>query len=70
MIKAGGDSLTMMVISVPARDFQRLDPDDDYFYDYTDVKRLDLTIPNFEHIEEQNNKYVVSCKISQVIFVN
>lgn len=60
LIKAGGDDLSMTVISVPARDFQRLDPDDDFFYDYSDIKRLDITIPNYEHIGgEEGNKYVV-----------
>ncbi len=53
----------MTVISVPARDFQRLDPDDDFFYDYSDIKRLDITIPNYEHIGgEEGNKYVVGKK--------
>jgi len=59
LIKAGGDHLKMTVISVPARDFQRLDPDDDCFYDYTDVKRLDVSIPNYEHVDEENNRHVV-----------
>ena len=60
LIKAGGDHLKMTVISVPARDFQRLDPDDDCFYDYTDVKRLDVSIPNYEYVDEENNRHVVS----------
>nr|CAB3266460.1 sorting nexin-27-like [Phallusia mammillata] len=59
LIKAGGDSLTMTVISVPARDAQRLDPDDDFFYDYTDVKSINVAVPKFEHVEENGSKFVV-----------
>ena len=60
LIKAGGDSLKMTVISVPARDAQRLDPDDDFFYDYSDVRSIDLAIPNYVHVDEEGNKYVVN----------
>ena len=60
LIKAGGDTLKMTVISVPPRDAQRLDPDDDYCYDYSDVRSIDLSIPTFTHVEEEGNKYVVS----------
>ncbi|XP_076803328.1 sorting nexin-27-like [Clavelina lepadiformis] len=58
LIKAGGDTLRLSVISVPARDAQRLDPDDDYFYDYTDQRTIDLSIPQLEHVEDGGNKYV------------
>lgn len=60
LIKSGGDVLKMTVISVPARDAQRLDPDDDFFYDYTDMRSIDLSIPSYIHVEEDGNKYVVS----------
>jgi len=59
LIKAGGDKLTMKIISVPARDAPRLDPDDDFFYDYTDVKKVDVSVPSFEHVEENGSRYVV-----------
>ena len=61
LIKAGGNTLSMRVISVPARDAQRLDPDDEFFYDYTDVRTIDISVPNYETvIEENNTKYTVS----------
>jgi len=58
LIKAGGDHLRMTVISVPARDFRRLDPYD-CFIDYKDVKSLDVSIPNYQHIGSRHVVYKV-----------
>lgn len=59
LIKAGGDDLKLTVISVPAKDAQRLDPDDESFYDYSDVITIRLDIPEYRQIEENGMKYVV-----------
>uniref|UniRef100_F6SSU9 PDZ domain-containing protein n=3 Tax=Ciona intestinalis TaxID=7719 RepID=F6SSU9_CIOIN len=61
LIKAGGNELRMTVISVPAKDAQRLDPDDDFFYDYDDIRRIEIDIPEYEHVEEEGSKFVVYC---------
>ncbi|XP_039257055.2 sorting nexin-27-like [Styela clava] len=59
LIKAGGDELKLTVISVPAKDAHRLDPEDEFFYDYTDVITIRLDLPSFEHVEENGMKYVI-----------
>uniref|UniRef100_H2YR40 PDZ domain-containing protein n=1 Tax=Ciona savignyi TaxID=51511 RepID=H2YR40_CIOSA len=61
LIKSGGNELSMTVISVPAKDAQRLDPDDEFFYDYTDIRTIEITVPKCEHVEEEGSKYVVYC---------
>lgn len=40
--------------------FSRLDPDDESFYDYTDVITIRLDIPEYQQIEDNGMKYVVS----------
>ncbi|XP_078483744.1 sorting nexin-27-like [Ciona intestinalis] len=61
LIKAGGNELRMTVISVPAKDAQRLDPDDDFFYDYDDIRKIEIDVPEYEHVEEEGSKFVVYC---------
>ena len=63
LIKKGRDTLRLTIISVPPRGAQRLDPDDEFFFDYTDLRSIDLSVPTYMHVEEEGNKYVVSSRL-------
>lgn len=64
LIKQGGDSLTLTVISVPNyRDQDGPDNSEDSSgysnYDYSDKKPLPITIPDYQHMSQGGDKYVV-----------
>jgi hypothetical protein len=49
LIRQGGDSLSLTLLSVPPGEAARLDPDDDQFYDYSDRAPLNVKIPSFTY---------------------
>lgn len=63
LIKSGGDSLTLTVISVTAVEADRLDPPDHpqtEYIDYSEKRSLPITVPDYKHMEEEDGeKYVV-----------
>ncbi|PIK55494.1 putative sorting nexin-27 [Apostichopus japonicus] len=64
LIKEGGDSLTLTVISVPNyRDQERTENSEDSSgysnYDYSDRKPLPITVPDYQSVSEGTDKFVV-----------
>jgi len=63
LIKSGGDSLTLTVISVSAVEADRLDPpehSESEYIDYSEKRSLPITVPDYRHMEEEDGeKYVV-----------
>lgn len=65
LIKAGGDRLVLTVISVYPSDVDHLDAggsDDNsssVVYDYSEKRSLPITVPNFQSINRNNEKFVV-----------
>lgn len=65
LIKEGGDSLTLTVISVPNyRDQERTENSEDSSgysnYDYSDRKPLPITVPDYQSVSEGTDKFVVT----------
>lgn len=63
LIKSGGDTLTLTVISVPRQVAERLEPSDDSSghstIDYSEKRSLPISIPDYTTLEENGTKYVV-----------
>jgi sorting nexin-27 len=65
LIRAGGDVLTLTVISVSPEEADRLDPSEDAggelsMYDYSDKRSLPITIPDYCSVVGPNgDKFVV-----------
>lgn len=62
MIKSGGESLTLTVISLPAADVERFEPPETvpmHCVDYSEKRSLPITIPDYRHVEDLGEKYVV-----------
>ncbi|XP_014676974.1 PREDICTED: sorting nexin-27-like [Priapulus caudatus] len=64
LIKSGGDTLHLTVISVTRKEAERLEPSDEssgYSYiDYSEKRSLPISVPDYQHITEKNgDKYVV-----------
>lgn len=63
LIKSGGDTLTLTVISVTPREAEKLDPGDDVsaftYYDYSEKRSLPISIPDYNYIERNGHKFVV-----------
>ena len=54
LIKSGGDSLTLTVISVSAVEADRLDPpehSESEYIDYSEKRSLPITVPDYRHME-------------------
>merc|ERR1711953_272231 len=49
LIRQGGESLKLTILSVPPREASRLDPDDDQFYDYSDKAPINVKIPSYSY---------------------
>jgi len=62
LIKSGGDSLTLTVISLPQAEVDRLEPPETgpiQYIDYSEKRSLPITIPDYKHLEEMGEKFVV-----------
>ena len=62
LIKSGGDSLTLTVISLPASEVDRLEPPEPgpvQYVDYSEKRSLPITVPDYRHMQEQGEKFVV-----------
>jgi len=49
LIRQGGESLKLTILSVPPGEASRLDPDDDQFYDYSDKAPINVKIPSYSY---------------------
>lgn len=75
LIKEGGDSLTLTVISVPNyRDQDRTENSEDSSgysnYDYSDRKPLPITVPDYQSVSGGADKFVVRSKIEVNYYLN
>ena len=72
LIKQGGNELTLTVISVPNFREEKKDQSDEssgYSYcDYSDKRPVPITIPDYQHITSDGEKYVVGSLIICPIF--
>jgi len=62
LIKSGGDSLTLTVISLPASEVDRLEPPETgpvQYVDYSEKRSLPITVPDYRHVQESGEKFVV-----------
>ncbi|XP_059479043.1 sorting nexin-27 isoform X1 [Neocloeon triangulifer] len=63
LIKSGGDTLTLTVISVTAQEAERLEPNEDpvnyNFIDYTEKRSLPISIPDYHYLDRRGEKFVV-----------
>merc|ERR1719167_1738630 len=62
LIKSGGDSLTLTVISLPASEVDRLEPPETgpvQYVDYSEKRSLPITVPDYRHVQEAGEKFVV-----------
>lgn len=64
LIKSGGDSLTLAVISLPASEVDRLEPPETagcpvQYVDYSEKRSLPITVPDYRHVQEAGEKFVV-----------
>ncbi|XP_022333199.2 sorting nexin-27-like isoform X2 [Crassostrea virginica] len=63
LIKSGGDSLVLTVISVPEQVAERLEPSDDSsgpsYIDYSERRSLPISIPDYQTVEQGGEKFVV-----------
>ena len=63
LIKSGGESLTLTIISLPVSDVERLEPPETNcsvpYLDYTEKRSLPITIPDYKHVDDLGEKYVV-----------
>ncbi|KAL5004681.1 hypothetical protein ScPMuIL_018137 [Solemya velum] len=63
LIKSGGDTLTLTVISVPEQVAERLEPSDDSsgpsYIDYSERRSLPISIPDYQTVEHSGDKFVV-----------
>lgn len=63
LIKSGGDKLTLTVISVTPREAEKLEPGDETstysYFDYSEKRSLPISIPDYNYIEKNGDKYVV-----------
>ena len=62
LIKSGGDSLTLTVISLPASEVDRLEPPETgpvQYVDYSEKRSLPITVPDYRHALEAGEKFVV-----------
>ncbi|CAG0903124.1 unnamed protein product [Darwinula stevensoni] len=63
LIKAGGDVLTLTVISVSQQEAEKLEPGEDnggYTYiDYSEKRSLPISIPDYTWVEKPSEKYAV-----------
>ena len=63
LIKSGGDKLTLTVISVTPREAEKLEPNDETstysYFDYSEKRSLPISIPDYNYIERNGDKYVV-----------
>jgi len=63
LIKSGGDSLTLTVISLPPAEVDRLEPPEVgpglQYVDYSEKRSLPITIPDYRHVSEAGEKFVV-----------
>ena len=69
LIKNGGDTITLKLISVKENDVHRLDPDDEYIFDFSDTKAIDISVPSSAMRERFGSKYgKIIKKRPQIIF--
>ena len=63
LIKSGGHKLSLVVLSLPPSEVRKLDPAEDSsapeYFDYSDKKKIFVTIPETRQIENGREKYVV-----------
>jgi len=63
LIKSGGDTLLLTVISVPEQVADRLEPSDDSsgpsYIDYTERRSLPISIPDYQAVCQNGEKFVV-----------
>jgi len=62
LIKSGGDSLTLTVISLPANEVDRLEPPEAgpvQYVDYSEKRSLPITVPDYKHVQEAGERFVV-----------
>ncbi|XP_072132100.1 sorting nexin-27-like isoform X4 [Mobula birostris] len=63
LIRAGDKELLLTVLSVPLHEVESLDPSDDSssqsFYDYTEKQAIPISIPSYNHVEQNGEKFVV-----------
>jgi len=62
LIKSGGDSLTLTLISLPSADVERLEPPETFSVncvDYSEKRSLPITVPDYKHVEDLGEKFVV-----------
>ncbi|XP_013391119.1 sorting nexin-27 isoform X2 [Lingula anatina] len=62
LIKSGGDSLTLTVISVPEQVAEKLEPSDESsghsLIDYSEKRSLPISIPDYNYSESNGERYV------------
>lgn len=78
LIKSGGDRLTLKVVSVPPQEIDRLDPPTNSadespgptytYYDYSEKRSLPITVPDYQWLMKDGEKYVVIEKLTQNFF--
>lgn len=73
LIKSCGDQLVLTVISVRPQEAERLDPgasDDSngYTYDYSEKRSLPITVPDYQWLVRNGEKYVVSTKMDITVY--
>ncbi|XP_060567273.1 sorting nexin-27-like [Ruditapes philippinarum] len=63
LIKSGGDTLTLTVISVPDQIADRLEPSDDSsgpsYIDYSERRSLPISIPDYQSVQQSGERFVV-----------
>ncbi|XP_051901802.1 sorting nexin-27-like [Pristis pectinata] len=63
LIRAGDKELLLTLLSVPPHEVESLDPGDDSwgqsFYDYTEKQSIPISIPSYNHVEQNGEKFVV-----------
>ena len=66
LIKSGGDSLTLTVISLPASEVDRLEPPESgpvQYVDYSEKRSLPITVPDYKHVQAELITGSISAKI-------
>ncbi|KAK6179876.1 sorting nexin-27 isoform X2 [Patella vulgata] len=63
LIRSGGDTLTLTVISVPDQVADKLEPSDDSsgpsYIDYSERRSLPISIPDYQSVEHEGEKFVI-----------
>lgn len=73
LIKKGGDTLTLVVISVSQHEAEKLDSESSSggeYYDYSDKRIIPISIPETRQVTSDGETYVVRNLIMTIIIIN